>query len=646
MSERRSGGGLEQLQLERDQVELIVDKKGINLLGFPLKPAVISLVYEGAVRKQEIPHPAVEESPKTNDALHINISPEGVFLSRDGSVETEISEEDVRNFLFSNNIFSAQNDAIAEFLGRPADELTNVLQPEQFSISECGFSVTMSDDWMLASIFKYDDAQVDAEELRNKLSEIGIVNEIKENEIEKICSEGLNDQFILIAEGKPHLDEKVDAGEFEVEFQEVRPKNSADQESSDLPIFRIAPVTKDQIIAKRGKKHPGEPGHKINGEIIPFEKVDWHRVHEGDNTYSRAAGPEIYSSIDGYVIYSDDGRLDVTNLLLLDEDIESGREAVIFDGKIITTGNVSAGIIIEAADDIIILGSAEEDALLKSGGEVIIYDGKKRKQPSAGVEEVEPEPVEAGATVETEEIGEEAAQADVDEAVPDEENVRALVEEMEKQTISLAKNSAITEKLKHNKKLFLKVKKDQEELTKARDGIQDVAPEVERLRAMKRDGKDLTGEQRNMLDEYMAKLTELMILEEEKKGELLNIGLDDSAAGGSKGETVEEEKVKKVLEEMEKSSVSAASTDEVVEKLKNNKELRKEIKRDHDQLAQARERITDLAPEMDKLQKMQSEGVELTPEQRAVLDEHAAKLTELMMMEEEKKNKLLNIGKD
>jgi len=486
---------------------------------------------------------------------------------------------------------------------------------------------------MLASIFKYDDAQVGAEELQDQLAEIGIVKDVKEEEIEKICSEGLSDQFILIAEGKPHLDEKVDAGKFEVEFQEVRPKNSADSESSNLPIFRIAPVEKDQVIAKRGKKYPGEPGQKINGEIIPFEKVDWHRVHEGDNTYSKAGGAEIYSSIAGYVIYGDDGRLDVSNLLLLDEDIEPGREPVIFDGKIIITGNVSAAIIIEASDDIIILGSAAEDALLKSGGEVIIYDGKKQKQPSAGVEKGESE-IDG------------AVQADADEAMPDEENVKALVEEMEKQTISLAENSAITEKLKHNKKLFLKVKKDQEELTKARDGIQDVAPEVKRLRGMKKDGKELTEKQRNMLDEHMAKLTELMILEEEKKDELLNIGSDASAAEGSEGETVEEEKVKKVLEEMGKPSVSVVDTDEVVEKLKNNKELRKEIKRDHDQLSQARKRIQHLAPDMDKLQKMQSDGVELTPEQRAVLDEHAAKLTELMMMEEEKKNKLLSLGKD
>jgi len=122
-------GGLEQLQLERDQVELIVEKPGINLLGFPLKPAIISIVYEGAGRKREIPDSAVEERPGVDAALHISISSEGVFLSRDGSVETEISEEDVRNFLFANNIFSVPSDAIAEFLGQPADELVNVLQP-------------------------------------------------------------------------------------------------------------------------------------------------------------------------------------------------------------------------------------------------------------------------------------------------------------------------------------------------------------------------------------------------------------------------------------------------------------------------------------------------------------------------------------
>jgi len=245
--------------------------------------------------------------------------------------------------------------------------------------------------------------------------------------------------------------------------------------------------------------------------MLDYKKLDRERVHGDNHTFSLSGEPEIYASMTGEVIYSEDGRLDVSAVLVIDGDVEAS-EPVEFDGKIIITGNAEPGSSITATDDVIILGSAE-GAIIRSGGELIVYNGKKlNTETGAGTG------TEEQMKDKTDQVAEDEVRAFLDTIDKyafeshDEDIRQYLLSVLERQRQTVNSTSGLT---------IEETREIQQKLVQVRAKIEDLAPRVERMRTKKEKREDLNLEERAELDEQMAILMELMIQEEDYKMILL-----------------------------------------------------------------------------------------------------------------------------
>ena len=149
----------------------------------------------------------------------------------------------------------------------------------------------------------------------------------------------------------------------------------------------IAPVEKDRlsqlstnpVICEAGDTiamiHPGTPGrdgYTATGDVLPYTPVKAPDLRAGNNVVSDTR--RFMASIAG-VMTLRDGLLQVSKVLILNNDIDRHSSPIWFDGSITINGGVRSGVEITATDTIRI-AKIVEDAIIRSvGGDVILQAG-------------------------------------------------------------------------------------------------------------------------------------------------------------------------------------------------------------------------------------------------------------------------------
>jgi Flagellar Assembly Protein A N-terminal region len=632
-------GGLEQLALKRDDVEVVINRRGMSLLGLVFMPAVVSIVYAnkdvGSALKLD------------HDLIQLDISPEGVFLVHGGPLDPVATTVTILNYLEEKNIYGTDEGRIEEFLKSDVDEKILICELEAAEAGESKLGYIISEDSMRFLAVKFDAAEIAEDDFRSALEKAGVEKGVNEQVVQEVCSEGGENVFYLIAEGAEAVDDVVQQPFFNVIFDQLKPEHCQNPDDPALPVVRIASIKQNQLIARRGNKTPGRPGYRVDGSVIDFQEIEWERIHEGNHTFSVSGEAEIYASMSGQAIYHDDGRFDVSPVLIVDGDV--GDEPVEFEGKIIVTGNAPAESIITATDDVIVLGSAD-GAVIGSGGEVIIYNGKKL-QPAVEAVEEEPEGPVGPEYIGHEEVNEEVLELKERIEEISEDDYGIVMEEIERQTLNIVNNSSMPDRLRRNKEAFEELRSDHEQLQDISRKIKVIVPEIERLNELKGSGEELNKAQDSLLNEHTVRMSKLMMLKEEKKHKLLNISKDERlSVDGNREYEVAEEEVSAFLKAIEKyahedSPGSISAFEKIDQTVNTNSGLTIEDTRKVQQkLVEVRGKIEDLSPRVEKLRAKKEDGENLTDEERAVLDEDMAVLMELMIQEEEDKMKLLGKG--
>ena len=130
------------------------------------------------------------------------------------------------------------------------------------------------------------------------------------------------------------------------------------------PLLRIIPA------------QPGVPGKNILGEIIPPPPTpDKNPVRLGKNVAFDENDPAlVIATSPGMATLSETGKVEVSNTFEVDGDIDLDTGNIRFPGRVVINGDVKAGFIVEAREDVIIYGSVE-DAQVQAGRDIIIYQG-------------------------------------------------------------------------------------------------------------------------------------------------------------------------------------------------------------------------------------------------------------------------------
>ncbi|RKN86496.1 FapA family protein [Paenibacillus ginsengarvi] len=153
---------------------------------------------------------------------------------------------------------------------------------------------------------------------------------------------------------------------YDLDEQAKRPAELEDGTVNYKELVRLANVRKGQLIAERTFAKDGAPGRTVGGDIVPGRKGKEARFKIGKNVVADGEQKALYAAIDGMVVITDNGKINVFPIYEVNGDVDYRTGNIDFLGTVVIRGNVLSGFTVRAAGDIRITGGvegAEVDAL-------------------------------------------------------------------------------------------------------------------------------------------------------------------------------------------------------------------------------------------------------------------------------------------
>lgn len=219
---------------------------------------------------------------------------------------------------------------------------------------------------------------VTKEDICQDLERRGIVFGIKKDAIDDLIDQRRMNQRILIAEGIPAKRGKD--GWFEWFVRLDLPRIPAPLEDGSVDYVNIEAfemVDEGEKIAVYHKAEPGKKGKNIYGETIHGEYGMEKPPLRGVGFRIAADGVIYLSKMNGKFEYTA-GRIMITNMLVVREDVTAVTGKLEVDGSVYVIGSIYSGGYIKATGDIIIERNVETCRLI-AGGNIMIKQGSCSK---------------------------------------------------------------------------------------------------------------------------------------------------------------------------------------------------------------------------------------------------------------------------
>lgn len=219
---------------------------------------------------------------------------------------------------------------------------------------------------------------VTKEDICQDLERRGIVFGIKKDAIDDLIDQRRMNQRILIAEGIPAKRGKD--GWFEWFVRLDLPRIPAPLEDGSVDYVNIEAfemVDEGEKIAVYHKAEPGKKGKNIYGETIHGEYGMEKPPLRGVGFRIAADGVTYLSKMNGKFEYTA-GRIMITNMLVVREDVTAVTGKLEVDGSVYVIGSIYSGGYIKATGDIIIERNVETCRLI-AGGNIMIKQGSCSK---------------------------------------------------------------------------------------------------------------------------------------------------------------------------------------------------------------------------------------------------------------------------
>lgn len=220
--------------------------------------------------------------------------------------------------------------------------------------------------------------RVTKEDIYRDLERREIVYGIKKEAIDDLVDQKRMNQKILIAEGIPAQRGKDGWFEWFVRLDLPRiPAPLADGSVDYVNIEAFEMVDEDEKIAVYHRAQPGKKGKNIYGESIhgehglekpPMRGVGFRIASDGVTYISKMNGKFEYTA----------GRIRITNMLVVHEDVTAVTGRLEVDGSVYVVGSIYSGGYIKATGDIIIEHNVETCRLI-AGGNIMIKQGSCSK---------------------------------------------------------------------------------------------------------------------------------------------------------------------------------------------------------------------------------------------------------------------------
>lgn len=218
------------------------------------------------------------------------------------------------------------------------------------------------------------DETVTVQEVLQVLKSEGVTKGVIKSAVEKLVKEKLYNQSVLIARGKVSGAGKD--GWYEYFFKTTMdrtPKVLHDGSVDYQHIRWYELVEEGQKIALYHEAEYGTPGYTVTGKHLNVKKGHEMNVLTGHGFVLLPDGKTYIAATSGKIDLIDDNKIEITKLYVV-EEVNAATGNVDFDGCVYVQGNVGAGSVIRATEDVIVNG-AVEGAMIKCGGEILLRQG-------------------------------------------------------------------------------------------------------------------------------------------------------------------------------------------------------------------------------------------------------------------------------
>ena len=211
------------------------------------------------------------------------------------------------------------------------------------------------------------------DELKRALEEAGVEYGIDEGALEEIAREHVEDEWVLVAKGNPPKDGEDAQIVLKVELGRPKPKE-ADADRVDMrELGAVVNVLHGQELAEKIPLKQGEDGTSVKGKPLKARQGKDRQLPKGKNTEVSDDGLHLLAAMDGHVSIRE-GKIDVLPVYEIKGDVDYSVGNVDFVGTVIVRGTVREGFVVMASGDIQVDG-AVEGAKLKSGGSIVVKGG-------------------------------------------------------------------------------------------------------------------------------------------------------------------------------------------------------------------------------------------------------------------------------
>ncbi|HOM25284.1 MAG TPA: FapA family protein [Thermosynergistes sp.] len=306
--------------------------------------------------------------------FHFSVEEDGLYLQADPEERATLAQ--IVAFLKERGVSSFDGGKIEAVLEERPKEPVRIADKPTVE-AKAKIEVDISDDELKAFIRvtpPLDDRDWPTiDELKRALEEAGVEYGIDEGALEEIAREHVEDEWVLVAKGNPPKDGEDAQIVLKVELGRPKPKE-ADADRVDMrELGAVVNVLHGQELAEKIPLKQGEDGTSVKGKPLKARQGKDRQLPKGKNTEVSDDGLHLLAAMDGHVSIRE-GKIDVLPVYEIKGDVDYSVGNVDFVGTVIVRGTVREGFVVMASGDIQVDG-AVEGAKLKSGGSIVVKGG-------------------------------------------------------------------------------------------------------------------------------------------------------------------------------------------------------------------------------------------------------------------------------
>ncbi len=321
-----------------------------------------------------------EERLQKDKGFSLTYEKDGVYLTVYKPLDffSRANETDIFNLIRKKKIQNYNANLVTDIVKRSEGVPVKIAEAQEECRIDSTVEAIVSQDKMVAYVIltppEANGVPPTLESIVQALYSKGVVAGMNESKIRELAANPIYNQQILVAEGVSPENGKNGEVHYLIDIKkDHKPVIMEDGTVNYKDMNLVQSITKGQKLAELIPPVMGKPGKNLVGAELKALDGRPANIPRGKNVVLSPDGQELYSNIDGQLMYVD-GKISVFPSYEVMADVDNSTGNIKFIGNVYVRGNVLSGFEIEAGGNIEVDGVVE-GATLKAGGDIILKRG-------------------------------------------------------------------------------------------------------------------------------------------------------------------------------------------------------------------------------------------------------------------------------